>query len=508
MRSTGYYTQLMALYESLGVKFRETDFSYSFSRLRGLVDVSKRKLVTTMIYNGASGKQGISMPSSWLPPSPVYKQRLSPTVALQILLARAQAYATFVFSALLIGALYLRLLYYSVPLHLSKSTTIPLASWLPTRPSRNTTLREWRDLTTPTGRFAVACKLDRRWRDFIAEVVIPLFSAVCTAGSEDIWNHPVEEFLGTLPPSVQSVGLPKSTDYIYLTLGAHHYVVANGVRDVVGRISANISEENVHLSSAIASLEYHPATTGAGASIDIHCATNQSYSGFSHVIFATQANQAIPLLKTYLSSLARPVESKGARRLEHHRSQVQAQLWCLSSFKYCRTVVVNHTDSSLLPPETRDRRDLNLVMASEDWPSESDICVDSTYAMATHVLPNASKVYQTTNPIMPIDKDKILSVSKLERAVVTAESKVALGALWRPREEERGREWSWGCTVQDSGMLGPLQGAGRLDDRDADCVPGIWLCGSYAYGGIPLLEGCVVSATNVVEQGIWVSEGL
>jgi hypothetical protein len=29
--------------------------------------------------------------------------------------------------------------------------------------------------------------------------------------------------------------------------------------------------------------------------------------------------------------------------------------------------------------------------------------------------------------------------------------------------------------------------------------PGIWVCGSYAYPGIPLLEGCVVSAKNVVE---------
>ena len=69
-------------------------------------------------------------------------------------------------------------------------------------------------------------------------------------------------------------------------------------------------------------------------------------------------------------------------------------------------------------------------------------------------------------------------------------------------------EWSWGCAGQGGGLLEPLQGAGRLEDTAADCVPGIWFCGSYAYCGIPLLEGCVVSARNVVEQGIWVSEGI
>ena len=39
-------------------------------------------------------------------------------------------------------------------------------------------------------------------------------------------------------------------------------------------------------------------------------------------------------------------------------------------------------------------------------------------------------------------------------------------------------------------------------------MPDVWLWGGYAQCGIPLLEGCVVSARNVVEQGVWASEGV
>ena len=131
--------------------------------------------------------------------------------------------------------------------------------------------------------------------------------------------------------------------------------------------------------------------------------------------------------------------------------------------------------------------------------------------MATHVLPKASGVYQTTNPIISPAKDSILSVARLERAIVTPESKVALGMLWSENQKRGG--WKWGCAGQDRGVLGVLQGAGALsaDSADAgerDKVPGIWLCGSFVHCGIPLLEGCVVSATNVVEQGIWKCEGI
>jgi microfibrillar-associated protein 1 len=74
------------------------------------------------------------------------------------------------------------------------------------------------------------------------------------------------------------------------------------------------------------------------------------------------------------------------------------------------------------------------------------------------------------------------------------EAKDALSGLY----QETDRKW-WQCAVQGTGGLGPLQGAGKLsripEERNS---LGLWVCGSYAYPGIPLLEGCVGSAKNVV----------
>jgi hypothetical protein len=58
------------------------------------------------------------------------------------------------------------------------------------------TLREWTTRTAPGGPFFRLVGAEERWRGFVSEILIPLFSAVCTAPTEDIWNHPVEEILG------------------------------------------------------------------------------------------------------------------------------------------------------------------------------------------------------------------------------------------------------------------------------------------------------------------------
>lgn len=135
-----------------------------------------------------------------------------------------------------------------------------------------------------------------------------------------------------------------------------------------------------------------------------------------------------------------------------------------------------------------------------------------------------------------------MSVARLERPIIDVKSKRALRGLWKERlqddslvtindegeefdEEDKTFGWRWGTSGSDGGALGCLQGAGKVlplppDSEDTERekdgverkviqdVPGIWICGSYAHAGIPLLEGCVVSARNVVEQGIWVCEGV
>ncbi|KAK7688299.1 hypothetical protein QCA50_008670 [Cerrena zonata] len=66
----GYYPQLIALYKHLGVKFRTTDFSYSFSTLSPSstgTPLRGENMKTVMIYNGSSGTRGVGIPSSLFP---------------------------------------------------------------------------------------------------------------------------------------------------------------------------------------------------------------------------------------------------------------------------------------------------------------------------------------------------------------------------------------------------------------------------------------------------------
>ncbi|KAG6902997.1 hypothetical protein C0995_008570 [Termitomyces sp. Mi166 len=466
----GYYPQLIALYTRLEVAFREANFTYSFSLLTPPSSTRGRQINATMIYNGSSGCAGLSMPSILDEPYHLTKGKGFLTRAF----TRVWTVSLFVLLTLYIGVCYVRMLFYSLPFWRPK--------WI-----HKMTFEEWAKWTIPKDIFSKWTGMDLAWIDYTQSVLLPLFSAVCTAPEEDVLRHPVEEFL----------------DYIWLTLGTHHYVVTHGVREVVARLTASV--QNIHLASTITSISPDPNDPNRS---NIECDTPEGprvHTGFHHIIFATQATRAAPLLRSYRDALS-PTSSK--------RQAVDAQLQCLENFKYCSTIVINHTDPTLLPNNPGDQRDLNLICLDReavtdqengtfDW---SATTVPPSYTMATHVLclprypTHLPPVFQTTNPLISPEEGSILSVARLERAVLSMESKEALKGLYR----EEGRKW-WQCASQGSARLGELQGAGRLADIQGS---GIWICGSYVYAGIPLLEGCVVSARSVVEQGVYVAEGV
>lgn len=216
---TGYYPQLIALYEHLGVQFREADFSYSFSTLfqpppvkrRSSSETQTRRITSTMIYNGKSGREGVGIPSSFFPPLDTTSQS-SLIPFLGFVVSRIQAYTLFAVSTILLLGFYLALVFHSLPLHVNIPRTVTVRSvsgasihlpfpkdifsFIPRRPPRHTTLREWTELTTPKGYLARRFGLDQRWREFVSGVMVLLFSAVCTASEEMIWDMPVEEVLG------------------------------------------------------------------------------------------------------------------------------------------------------------------------------------------------------------------------------------------------------------------------------------------------------------------------
>lgn len=180
----GYYPQLIRLYKSLGIAFRKADFSYSFSFFTPPTHTQGRRITTTMIYNGSSGRDGVSMPSLMKEPYLLAKNESF----LVKRLTKLNTILHFVIITMQIVFHYLRLVLLSIPL---------------LRPANleHLTFKEWTKSTTPKGALARWSGLDKSWEGFTKHVLVPLFSAVCTASEEDVMTHPMQEFLGNYPPS-------------------------------------------------------------------------------------------------------------------------------------------------------------------------------------------------------------------------------------------------------------------------------------------------------------------
>jgi predicted NAD/FAD-binding protein len=279
--------------------------------------------------------------------------------------------------------------------------------------------------------------------------------------------------------------LPESLTLFYLEYMAvglfqESYVVACGVQQVVQNISAPL--KHIHLETQVNTIQPNKDSKYKFELIDEH---GVKYD-VDHIIFATQGNQAISMLKAYTAALKQSESYEDYKQVEI----VHAQMDMLKKFHYDTSLVINHTDTRLLPSDPANWKALNLAMVDESVdPGESDLIVSFPHdtTMTTHILnlthhnlTSKTGLYmQTTNPCIAVDPKKVLSVSWFERATVTLESKKALeDCLFVPGGEEE---------IE----LGPCQGKN-----------GIWFVGSYCWKGIPLLEGCVASAELVVTKGI------
>ncbi|KAF8337931.1 uncharacterized protein EI90DRAFT_3041067 [Cantharellus anzutake] len=534
----GYYPFLLALYTHLGVAFRTANFSYSFSNLHPTSSTDNSlSLQPWFLYNGRSALGGISVPSRRRARAPIQSQMNYCVVMLQFLSITLPFLFLFALSALLYLFNFIRLAILSCPIFYSKDST--------------ETFGDWALRTTPRGPLTRWTKADIAWLEFIRSIVRPLFSALCTAAEEDIYQHPAPEIL----------------EYIWRTHFTNHYVVTNGVRDAIARLVGPLEPQNIHLSSTITSICDDPRNPGTAkiifeeSSHSSEVPSTRSISGFDHIVFATQANSASRILGAYRSTL--PPKSL-------RRRVVDAQMECLNTFKYVPNTVINHTDDRFIPSHPSDQRDLNLASAaspvSQYFPrsvksnSSADLsCVPPSCTMATHIVYKSDThrmgethrsswtgIYQTTNPIIPPHKSTILSIARLERAVLTPRSKLAQRSLMIEEYESlfhwsgcsvhlpilgikfNVRDWPFFFSRKRRRRLGRLQGVGKLhaqneDDTaqsrgrseavfgggdDATTFSGIWFCGSYAHPGIPLLEACVTSALNVVENGIFRAEGV
>ena len=162
---------------------------------------------------------------------------------------------------------------------------------------------------------------------------------------------------------------------------------------------------------------------------------------FDHVVFATQANQALALLAD-----ATPEETAA-----------------LAAFRYRALEVVMHRDPGLMPARERDWSPVNARVCEQHPHPESTIWLNRVQP----ALRRASPLFQTVMPQrMPRDAF-MLGHARFERPLVDSGSAHALAALQRLHAQPDRR---------------------------------VWCCGSYAEAGVPLLESAVRSALAVAEQ--------
>lgn len=224
------------------------------------------------------------------------------------------------------------------------------------------------------------------------------------------------------------------SEYIYLTLFTDHYTAPTSSSSISRALTGAIPPSNIHLSTSITSLRRDSSSSTTTISYTTTTSSSSpdgssTMSGFDEIIIGTQANQAKRLLDSLLSNLNNSDASS---------SELEEVATSLGHFRYVKTIVVNHTSSSVLPTPSSDTKDINLLrcpcpplLPSTDGPASKTERLDyfppspqNTYTQSTHILyPPPSylnthgPVYQTTNPIMPIPKESILSIAHLERFV-------------------------------------------------------------------------------------------
>lgn len=320
--------------------------------------------------------------------------------------------------------------------------------------------------TDPSETLGAWCARNHIWSEMREAVLEPLVAAVTTVERDAVVNLPVGDVL----------------EYITSTFGSPHFVAALGVKEVVSKLSAPLSPSQIHLSTTISSIAL---SSTPGSRIEIQSSSTPSTSPllFSDVILAVQANQACALLQLFATRLSAREQKREMRRID-----------ALAEFGYVTSVVVNHTDISILPPNVSDHRDLNLVSYLIPPPDLKHNTQDTTlldtsilspsHIQSTHILsrthpslPSSLHLLQTTNPILPIDPKLIKSQSWFQRAVVSKGSKKVLPLFILPNTPGKGNKTT---------TRGEFQGHN-----------GIWLVGSWCAEGLPLLEGCVLSAERV-----------
>jgi len=384
----GYYPRLLKLLKEVDVAVRPDDLTFAFSR-----DTTSRR-IPYLLYNGLSGFQGLSVPAT-------------------------KSYSKAFFEILYHSVCFIYLCIISL-LHYHMHLFPRI-----------------KEIT-----FEEFCQRYYIPGVFVREVLVPLYSAVCTCKERDVLKYPA----GLIVGMCREMDKWLMVDYIAAVFGTRHYTIASpqGFRAVVNALISPIPSSNIHTSTSISQI------SGTPSNYTLHSGT-KTFGPFEHIILATPA----PISSSILSTTSTVPKSLHT---------------ALSKFKYIPTLVITHTDPSFIPSQPSLQRDLHFQRPIPPVPSLRKL---SQYTQATHILHyrsphlKSTEVYQTTNPHRFPKKGTVLSQTWFERYLPSLES----------------------LRVRHEVFEGPAQGAGN-----------VWFVGSWVAEGVPLLEGCVVSAEKVVEK--------
>ncbi|KAJ3394749.1 hypothetical protein HDU84_006892 [Entophlyctis sp. JEL0112] len=309
------------------------------------------------------------------------------------------------------------------------------------------------------------------YSDDFWSVFLPLFSGACTCTFDDLKAFPAYIII-----EYSAVCLPD---------GKMSFVTC-GTKEVCTRLAAPIQQ--VLCSTTVDGI-VHDSGTGKFTLTTIpteyahteNAAANRTTHEFDHVIFATQANQASRILRATVSAPARNGSVRVGDGNAVYETFVANAARVLDRFPYTRSLVVCHTDATLMPSLREEWRCLNFGVLEEHKRAQmtpragsglqanhtANYDVDNV-AMCTHfsqmtqteVPESVPPLFQTTNPIVLPRPDTVISATWYERAIVRMDTADALR------------------------QLSVLQGGGG----------GVWFVGSFVGDGIPLLESCVTSA--------------
>jgi predicted NAD/FAD-binding protein len=254
-------------------------------------------------------------------------------------------------------------------------------------------------------------------REFADDFLVPCFAGIATADCEDVRRYPVEVIAA----------------YFSRAFMLSSVYRAEGGAAAIGRaLAAPVAQ--TRLGVRLRGVARAPQ----GVTLTFDDGESQP---FDAVVFATQANQVLPLL----------ADASAAER------QV------LGAVRYGKVRVVMHRDARLAPRRRADWAPVNYLLSHGHDRPMATIWVNRLLRASYR---DPQPLFQTLDPTREPDPATVLQDTALQRPLVD---------------------------LQTAETLRQLDGLHREPDRR------VFFCGSFAAPGIPLLESAVASAKKLLD---------